>query len=89
MEQPQYNSENYSGSKYSEKSEIIANQQNDSLTVEDILEAGTFVQKVFNEDLPKLAAKAYKNTISALTPGFIKRQRAKKIHTKYIESAER
>ena len=79
---------NFDGSNYAQKAEMIQKEAEDRVGLDDILEAGTLIRKFFTQDLPKISATTYKTVKTTLTPDFIKRMNRKKIHIKYVQEKE-
>lgn len=79
---------NFGVNNYEQKAEDAANKNENAVTLDDFAEAGTMIQKFFTEGAPKRAAQAFKIVKSGLTPGFIKRMKAKKIHIDKIMEEE-
>lgn len=74
---------------YEKKAEDAQRAFDESFTVDDIADLGNAASKFFTKDLPKSTMWALRTAKTVMTPGFIKRNNAKKIHIQQVEREER
>lgn len=78
----------FGASNYAAKKKAVEDYYDNTITAENIEEMTGALSKFFREDAPKAARRAGYIVADALTPGFIKRYRASKIHAKEVEDRE-
>lgn len=78
----------FGGSSLEAKQKFIEDNYDNTFSLENMEDLGTVMQKFFREDLPATTKKAFDTVTDALTPGFVRRFKNKKIHAKEVEDRD-
>ena len=78
----------FGGSNLEAKQKFVDTYYDSSFTMENVEDLGSTIGKFFRQDIPSGTKKAFNSITEALTPGFVRRFRNKKIYTEEVEDRD-